>query len=59
MWVLEELINDVSHMSWFRQAIKDEEAHGLDEKIDSAMTLFDRLGNSNFWWLYCSNKSLF
>ena len=44
MWVLEELINDVSHMSWFRQAIKDEEAHGLDEKIDSALTLFDRLG---------------
>ena len=44
IWVLEELMNDVMHMNWFQQAIKDEEAHGLDEKIDSALTLFDRLG---------------
>ena len=43
-------MNDVSQMAWFQQAIKDEEAHGIDEKIDSALSLFDRLGNdhSNF-----------
>ena len=42
---LEELTNEVSHMGWFRKAMKEEEAHHLNENLVSMLTLFDRLGN--------------
>jgi len=32
-------------MGWFRQAMKEEEVHHLDENLVLVRTLFDRLGN--------------
>ena len=41
---LGDFANDISHVGWFLQAMKDDEVHEIDNEFDTAVMLLDRLG---------------
>lgn len=40
---LGDFANDISHVGWFLQAMKDDEVHEIDNEFDTAVMLLDRL----------------
>ena len=43
---LGDFTNDISHVGWFQQAMKDDEVHEIDNEFDTAVMLLDRLATN-------------